>query len=463
MRHQSGSGGVGPSTPSSMDLPYSVSSGSHPMAPDSPRHQFYTNIECLAWNSGYLEYLKDARHCIEVCSWACCDWSAPYDGENPSPNTVLPPPRQSNNPSMAMFPEHFSLEHREVSNTPPGQTKAAILSAGRSELSSSDLDSGEWDVTIGKNNCISLTPRSKKRSLQRDELLPKPHCTPPSSSSLTPLLQNISTLSSANHILMCSTSDGSKTMYNGMSGQEETCSDNRDRLEIKKAKRDLEGQKDLDENANQSRSLVACHPQSCTAVTQTIFSISEMNRSKSPCVNQIPPPSSEIMSSCKSDSLNSHSTSTDIVDSKQTESVESLFQELLEEIPGDSQLAADSSGRGINIEAFTQELNELEDRVKDCRRAASQQEEAAGKRREEDQQPSMAPEVKPTTDMKGGADLLSSSARLQNQTASQPYTGQTCRINSQMLNVQIRSKNFWSLIRPKTFFVCVQVHLWWYF
>lgn len=217
-------------------------------------------------------------------------------------------------------------------------------------------------------------------------------------------------------------------MYNGMTGQGETCSDNRDRLEIKKAKRDLEDQKDLDENANQNGSLVTRHPQSCTAVPQAIFSISEMNHSRSPCVNQIPPPSSEIMSSNESDSLNSHSTSTDIVGSNQTESVESLIQELLDEAPGDPQLAADSSGRGINIEAFTQELNELEDRVKDCSSAAIQQEEAAGKRREEEhhqQQPSTAPEVKLPTDMKGGADLLSSSARLQNQTASQPYTGQT--------------------------------------
>lgn len=440
MRHQSGSGGVGPSTPTSMESLYSGSSGSHSLAPDSPRHQSYADIECLAWNSGYLEYLKDARCCIEVCSWACCDWSAPYDGENPSPNTVLPPPRQSTNPSMAMFPEHFSLEHREVSNTPPGQPKAAR----RSELSSVDFDGGEWDVTIGKNNCISLTPRSKKRSLQRDELLPKPNCTPPSSSSLAPLLQNVSTLSSANHILKCSASDGSKTMYNGITGQEEMCLDNRDRLEIKKAKRDLEDQKNLDENANQNGSLVTCHPQSCTAVPQAIFSMSERNHSRSPCVKQSSPPSSEIMSNNKSELLNSHTTSADFVDSKQTESVESLIQELLEEVPGDSQLAADCSGRGINIEAFTQELKELEDRVEDCRRAASQQEEAAGKRQEEEQQqqPSMAPEVKLTTDPKGGADLLSSSARLQNQTASQPYTGQTSRRNSQILNLYNRPQIF---------------------
>lgn len=213
-------------------------------------------------------------------------------------------------------------------------------------------------------------------------------------------------------------------MYNGMTGQEETCSDNRDRLEIKKAKRDLEDQKDLDENANQNGSLVPRHPQSCAAVPQAMFSISEMNHSRSPCVNQIPPSSSEIMSSNKSDS---HSASADVVGSNQTESVESLIQELLDEAPGDPQLAADSSVRGINIEAFTQELNELEDRVKDCSSAAIQQEEAAGTRREEEhqQQPSMASEAKLTTDTKGGADLLSSSARLQNQTASQPYTGQT--------------------------------------
>lgn len=440
MRQQSsggGSGGGGPSTPTSMDSLYSGSSGSHPIAPDSPRHQLYTNIDCLAWNSGYLEYLKDARQCIEMCSWACREWSAPYDGENPSPNTVLPPPRQSNNPSIAMFPEHFSLEHREVSNTPPGQPKAAILSAGRAEWNSSDPDSGDWDVTIGKNNCISLTPRSKKRSLQRDELPPKSNCTPSSSSSLTPLLQNLSPLSSANHNLMCSTTDGSQTMCNGMTGQEETCSDNRDRLEIKKAKRDLENQKDLDENANQSGSLVACLSQSCTAVPQAIFSISEMNHSRSLCANQIPPPTPEIMPSTKSDTVNSHST--DTVDSKQTESVESLIQELLEEVPGGSQLAADLNGRSINIEAFTQELSELEDRVKDCHRADSQQEELPGNRREEEhqeqQQPDTAHEVKLTTDIKGGADLLGSSARLQNQTASQPYTGENSLLNSQMLNL----------------------------
>ncbi len=167
-----GSGGGGPSTPTSIDSLQSGPSSSYPLSPDSPMHQQQAHTECLDWDLGYLEYLKDARRGIELCSWACRDWSAPYDGENPSPNSVPPPPPPpTSNPSMVMFPEHFSFQQGGSTNTSPGQQRAAIVSAARSEWSSSERDSGEWDVTIGKNNCISLTPRSKKRSLQREELL----------------------------------------------------------------------------------------------------------------------------------------------------------------------------------------------------------------------------------------------------------------------------------------------------
>uniref|UniRef100_A0A8C4F1Q9 FHF complex subunit HOOK-interacting protein 1B n=1 Tax=Dicentrarchus labrax TaxID=13489 RepID=A0A8C4F1Q9_DICLA len=121
-----GSGGGGPSTPTGMEPLQSGPSSSHPLSPDSPMHQQQTHTECLDWDSGYLEYLKDARRGIEHCSWACRDWSAPYDGENPSPNTVPPPPPPpTSNPSMAMFPEHFSFQQGGSSNTPPGQQRAA--------------------------------------------------------------------------------------------------------------------------------------------------------------------------------------------------------------------------------------------------------------------------------------------------------------------------------------------------
>uniref|UniRef100_A0A3Q2DL83 FHF complex subunit HOOK-interacting protein 1B n=1 Tax=Cyprinodon variegatus TaxID=28743 RepID=A0A3Q2DL83_CYPVA len=87
MRQQSsssGSGGGGPSNPSVDPL---HSGPSHSPSPDSPmHHQHSTHTDCLEWDAGYLEYLKDARRGIEHCSWACRDWSAPYDGENPSPS-----------------------------------------------------------------------------------------------------------------------------------------------------------------------------------------------------------------------------------------------------------------------------------------------------------------------------------------------------------------------------------------
>lgn len=430
-----------------MEQMQSGASSSHPLSPDSPMHQQQTHTECLDWDSGYLEYLKDARRGIELCSWACRDWSAPYDGENPSPNTVPPPPPPpTSNPSMAMFPEHFSLQQGGSSNTPPGQQRAAIVAAARSEWSSSERDSGEWDVTIGKNNCISLTPRSKKRSLQREELLPKPipHLVPSSSSSATPLSTSHPSSSPSPHIPTSAITVSYQAMYNGTMGQVDGCSDNRDRgLEVKKVKRDLGEQQYLDENANQNGSLVTCPSQSCTALPQSIFSNSEMSDAKSLCPNQISSQSSitQPTSDTKlltSDMSNPLSASSDLPETNQTQqSVESLIQELLEQAPGDPQLPGDSNGQGISIEAFTQELRELEDRVKERSRAAYQQEETAreslsAERQEEEQQLSSALELKLTGDTKGEGSVVGvcSPARPLNQPASQPYTGETHIVNA---------------------------------
>ncbi|XP_073329473.1 FHF complex subunit HOOK-interacting protein 1B-like [Pagrus major] len=433
-----GTGGGGPSTPTSTEPLQSGPSSSQPLSPDSPMHQQQAHSDSLDWDSGYLEYLKDARRGIELCSWACRDWSAPYDGENPSPNTVPPPPPPpTSNPSMAMFPEHFSFQQGGGSSTPPGQQRAAIVAAARSEWSSSERDSGEWDVTIGKNNCISLTPRSKKRSLQREELLPKPvPCLVPSSPSLaSPLSTSHPNLSPAPHIPTSAITVSYQAMYNGTGGQGDGCSDNRDRgLEVKKVKRDLGEQQYLDENANQNGSLVTCPSQSCTALPQSIFSNSEMSEVKPLC--QIPSQSSisQPTSDTKlltSDTSNSHNTSSDLPEANQAQqSVESLIQELLEQAPGGPQLPADSNGQGISIEAFTQELRELEDRVKERSREACQLEETAreslsAERQEEEQHLSSALEVKLMDDTKGEGSVmgLCSPARPLNQPASQPYTG----------------------------------------
>lgn len=408
-------------------------------------HQQQTNTECLDWDSGYLEYLKDARRGIELCSWACRDWSAPYDGENPSPNSAPPPPPPATStPSMAMFPEHFSLQQGGGgggvgSNTSPGQQRAAIVAAARSEWTSSERDSGEWDVTIGKNNCISLTPRTKKRSLQREELLPKPvpPLVPSSSSSSSSLAAPLSTShpasSPASHIPTSAIAVSYQAMYNGTMGVGDGCSDSRDRgLEVKKVKRDLGEQQYLDENANQNGSLV-----SCATLPQSIFGNSDLNDATSLCSNQIPSQSAttqvtaDAKPSTPCDTSNPQCVSSDLAESNQTQqSVESLIKELLEQAPGDPQLPADSNGQGISIEAFTQELRELEERVRERARAACQLEDSTrappiADRQEEELQPTSVMEAKLTGDAKGDGSAagVCSPARPLNQPNSQPYTG----------------------------------------
>ncbi|XP_053295540.1 FHF complex subunit HOOK interacting protein 1B [Pleuronectes platessa] len=434
-----GSGGGGPSTPTSIEPLQSGPNSSHPLSPDSPMHQLQTHTECLDWDSGYLEYLKDARRGIELCSWACRDWSAPYDGENPSPITAPPPPPPpTSNPSMVMLPEHFSFHQGGSTNTPPVQQRAAIVAAARSEWSSSERDSGEWDITIGKNSCISLTPRSKKRSLQREELLPKPvpPLVPSSSSSATSLTTSHAASSPAPHIPTSAITVSYQAMYNGTMGLGDGCSDSRDRgLEVKKVKRDLGEQEYLDENSNQNGSLVTRPSQSCTSLPQSIFNSSDISDEKS-CPNQIPsqssisqPTSDTKLLTC--DTSNPHSVNSDLPEANQTQqSVESLIEELLEQAPGDPQLPQDTNGQGISIEAFTQELRELEDRVKERCRAASLQEETnreslTAERPEEEQQPSLALEAKLISDTKveGNVVGIYSPARPLSQPASQPYTG----------------------------------------
>ncbi|KAM9343382.1 FHF complex subunit HOOK-interacting protein 1B [Pholidichthys leucotaenia] len=433
MRQQSrdGSGGGGTSTPTSTDPLQSGPSISHPLSPDSPMHHQQMLTECLDWDSGYLEYLKDARRGIELCSWACRNWSAPYDGENPSPNAAPPPPSTSNS-SMPMFPEHFSFQQGGNSNTPPGQQRAAIVAAARSEWSSSERDSGEWDVTIGKNNCISLTPRSKKRSLQREEILPKP--VPP----LVPSSSSVSTLSSSHPISSpaplipnSAITVSYQAMYNGTVGQGDGCSDSRDRgLEVKKVKRDFGEQQYLDENANQNGSLITCPSQTCASLPQSTFISSNISDAKP--LSQISSQPSSETKLLTSDTSSPHSTSSNLPEANKTQqSVESLIEELLDQVPGDPQPPGDANGQGISIEAFTQELRELEDRMKERSRITCQQQEEpareclSAEQHEEEQQLSSALEAKLTGDAKGDGSAVGncSPARPINQPFFQPYTG----------------------------------------
>ncbi|XP_012994598.2 FTS and Hook-interacting protein homolog [Esox lucius] len=443
MRQQSTGGNS--STPPPMEtVPSSPRGGpSAPLSPDSPIH---TVPEGLDWESGYLEYLRDARRGIELCSWACRNWSAPYDGEDPSPNTApLPPPAPTSNPSLAMFPEHFSFQQGGGgSGTSPGQQRAAVVAAARSEWSSSDRDSGEWDVTIGKNNCtISLTPRTKKRSLQREELpLPKPLHLPPDAPSVP--------APSAGPGLPSSAATGPRrSLFNGTSstGREDGRADGRDGgMEVKKVKRDL-GEQWKPVGAEQNGTAGPGPPPACGSL---LASYGEANRGVSgersgglpsqpvPVPSSAPRSSSPDMLTRAPDPSPGWGPPEEMLSSP-SEVVERLISELLDGpgqgeggqiVPG----GGDSNIQGISIEAFTQELRELEERVRDRDRGRG---EGRAARLQEDVTRDSLSEEPPTpsaldADLTGAggeprgetsAMGLVSPARPLGQPASQPYTG----------------------------------------
>ncbi|XP_065535088.1 FHF complex subunit HOOK-interacting protein 1B [Lathamus discolor] len=82
-----------PSTPSRLSFfmrqhnAASDGNGAAPRSPGtpsgSPGHRAGRWDEVSELDGNYLEYLRDARHSIDRCAWACRVWSAPYDGEEP--------------------------------------------------------------------------------------------------------------------------------------------------------------------------------------------------------------------------------------------------------------------------------------------------------------------------------------------------------------------------------------------
>lgn len=406
-------------------------------------HQQQVSTECLDWGSGYLEYLRDARRGIELCAWACRDWSAPYDGENPSPITAPPPPPPPTaNPSLTVFPEHFSFSQQGAnSSTPPGQQRAAVVAAARSEWSSSERDSGEWDVTIGKNNCISLTPRSKKRSLQREEVLPKPvpPLLPPSSASSSLQAPHPSS-SSAPHLPASDITIIHQAMFNGTAAQGEGCSESRDAgMEVKKVKRDLGDQRHLAGDSNQNGSIVVLRPPPQPTYNEDNGDISDdkplpLKQIPSPRSHPLPTSDANLPTGDGSNPCNDPPPSLPevVLADQGPQSVERLIEELLEQAPGDPQPPGDSNSQGISIEAFTQELRELEERVRERSRATHPLEETA-----RDALSALRQEEEPLeTELAGtgtggeakaesSAVGLCSPARPLGQPASQPYTGET--------------------------------------
>uniref|UniRef100_A0A9J7X0V9 FHF complex subunit HOOK-interacting protein 1B n=1 Tax=Cyprinus carpio carpio TaxID=630221 RepID=A0A9J7X0V9_CYPCA len=425
IRQQSSGGQANPPSSGSENAPSSPrGSISSPLSPDSPMHQLQDASE---GETGYLEYLRDARKGIELCSWACRDWSAPYDGENPSPNSVLPPPPPPmSNPSLSMVQEHFSIMD-------PAQQRAAVVAAARAEWSSSDRDSGEWDVTISKN-CISLTPRSKKRSLLPSSIPLQSSSSAPVSTEITGAVETVSQHShSAPH----------PPLYNGM-GQVELTDSVDERMEVKKVKRDSDVNNSVVESG-MNGSMGMC------PVDYNDFHVGSAMKSSQVQVmphlqhqTSVPSSTHECLQS-ESQRLSPvpalTETSTVPHESRGLESVERLIEELLERAPSEP-LSGDSKYQGISIEAFHQELRELEERVRE-RRVLSRSSEESSREFHTAPAPSLTDEdclpveteqrfseTKPDSSAPG----VFSPARPLGQPLAQPYTGSQCPFITVLFN-----------------------------
>ncbi|KAG9271037.1 hypothetical protein AMEX_G13907 [Astyanax mexicanus] len=433
IRQQSSGGAGNPSPSSGLDNTPSSPRSSVP-SPNSPMHQ---QPDASDAESGYLEYLRDARRGIELCSWACRNWSAPYDGENPSPNAAPPPPPPpTSNPSLSMVPEHFSMQQRG-GLTDAAQQRAAVVAAARAEWSSSERNSGEWDVTITKN-CISLTPRSKKRSLLPSSIPMQPSSLP--SSTTVPLLGTEEPTGShtAPH----------RALYNGTGQVDERVDSSDGGMEVKKVKRDADvtdgdssmngrvGTGSIESSLTLQGGYRDFHTAS-TTVKKPAPSQVQSNMLPQPQPQRSPPilqPSSQECNPSegqRSTSTSAPSTADTTLTTCSThglESVESLIEELLEQTPSEPQ-PGDSNGQGISIEAFHQELRELEEQVKARKVHTRSFDEfsqdpltaSPGANRADEECPPLEPE-------QGGAgesktDGMFSPARPLGQPLAQPYIG----------------------------------------
>ncbi|NWV97732.1 F16A2 protein, partial [Machaerirhynchus nigripectus] len=89
--------------------------------------------EVAELDRNYLEYLRDARHSIDRCAWACRVWSAPYDGEDPcapgpAPDPDSPPGRPPGPPTPRT--KKRGLPEEEARQAPGGPLGGDEPSAG---------------------------------------------------------------------------------------------------------------------------------------------------------------------------------------------------------------------------------------------------------------------------------------------------------------------------------------------
>ncbi|XP_038674907.1 FTS and Hook-interacting protein-like [Scyliorhinus canicula] len=301
----------------------------------SPAHSRWEEVSEL--DSNYLEYLRDARRHIDRCVRACGRWSAPYDGQEPDPCNVPPIPFDANaiNPHMDHFGQEQHRERFHVQN----QAQLKLDTAAKND----GLENGDWDVDYNKCD-ITNTPQSKKRCLQT-EAGPTKAELHLSTSSIDHSERGASQPWAAG---VCGNSlvNGSRTKNRvgklpGASGRHENC------LVVKKVRRDMpEGnrprmEEPVTENgegmsaagdAQESLGKEACCLRRSATAELTLGdgTVPEINPEEASVSHQ--PPSG-------------------------SESIDRLIDELLDQAP------TEANGKGLNVEKFTEELQEMEARM----------------------------------------------------------------------------------------------------
>ncbi|XP_069825411.1 FHF complex subunit HOOK-interacting protein 1B isoform X2 [Dendropsophus ebraccatus] len=334
-----------PSTPSRMgffmrqaapDSPSQRSSSFSSPDAGSPRHGAPSWDEVSELEGNYLEYLQEARAGIDRCTHACRVWSAPYDGAEPSPRSISPPTPAE---EVAVSPDYFS----------PPPTSARSLDKERE---------------VRRH---SITPRTKKRSLQEEEggrgaraqdgghMESSHHRGPP------PALMNGAATDQQGYT-------GGSQRVAGHPGRTDNC-------EIKKVKRDRE--------------------LACSEGEELVMGVE--HRAEEVATG---PGDNQRWAASQWEG---------------TDSVDSLIDELLDQAP------AETNGAHVSIEKLGEELKEMEDSM----RGVAVQEEAADGHMtipSEDEQDSEEHPDTAKSRTESLTLLLSSPLRAQNG-GGQPYTG----------------------------------------
>ncbi|XP_063806868.1 FHF complex subunit HOOK-interacting protein 1B [Pseudophryne corroboree] len=310
-------------------------------ASGSPRHGSFSWDEVAELDGNYLEYLQEARAGIDQCTRACRVWSAPYDGEEPSPRSMSPPTPEE----VTVSPDYFS---------PPA-------SSTRSHQSSTEREARRH----------SVTPRTKKRSLQEEgqgRVGDRGHTETSHDGTPIPVLMN-GALTEEQAYLGCTQR---AALHPGRT----------DDIEVKKVKREPPG----------SSGVLRAEGE------EVILRAENGTEEKSPAHGDKP-----------------HWAS---LQWETAESVDSLIDELLDRAP------AHTNGTHLNIEKLGEELKEMEDSM----RVVAVQEETTERHNRIPSEEEEYGDViinRESEEMKNRADsltlLLNSPLRAQN--GSQPYTG----------------------------------------